>query len=203
MNKQSVLSCLISAALALPGFVSTTNAAVIDFDGLGLNSEDPVTVDGYTFDYIDRDGWAIGNPADGISNEVGNGTDFITCRDTRDGDCTIRMTRDGGVQFSLTSFDGADGLFNVGGRTIEVTGTLAGGATVTDTFSTVASTFTTFSLSSSFTNLVSADFRGYGPGDDMIAFDNINATAVPLPAPVWLLGTGLLGLIGIARRKRA
>ena len=29
------------------------------------------------------------------------------------------------------------------------------------------------------------------------------ATAVPLPAAVWLFGSGLLGLIGIARRKKA
>jgi hypothetical protein len=30
----------------------------------------------------------------------------------------------------------------------------------------------------------------------------ITATAVPIPAAVWLLGSGLLGLIGIARRRR-
>jgi hypothetical protein len=28
-------------------------------------------------------------------------------------------------------------------------------------------------------------------------------TAVPIPAPVWLFGSGLLGLVGIARRKKA
>ena len=29
----------------------------------------------------------------------------------------------------------------------------------------------------------------------------VNATVVPVPAAVWLFGSGLLGLIGIARRK--
>jgi hypothetical protein len=29
----------------------------------------------------------------------------------------------------------------------------------------------------------------------------MQVTAVPLPAAVWLLGSGLLGLAGVARRK--
>ena len=28
-------------------------------------------------------------------------------------------------------------------------------------------------------------------------------TVVPLPASIWLLGSGMLGLLGIARRKRS
>jgi hypothetical protein len=40
------------------------------------------------------------------------------------------------------------------------------------------------------------------PGDaDFVKIDNI-ATTVPVPAAVWLFGSGLLGLIGIARRKK-
>ena len=31
----------------------------------------------------------------------------------------------------------------------------------------------------------------------------LNVTAVPVPAAVWLFGSGLLGLIGVARRKKA
>jgi hypothetical protein len=36
-------------------------------------------------------------------------------------------------------------------------------------------------------------------------FDNVSMTvaAVPVPAAVWLFGSGLLGLIGVARRKKA
>jgi hypothetical protein len=30
---------------------------------------------------------------------------------------------------------------------------------------------------------------------------NVGAAIVPLPAAVWLFGSGLLGLIGMARRK--
>jgi hypothetical protein len=30
----------------------------------------------------------------------------------------------------------------------------------------------------------------------------VEQTAVPVPAAVWLFGSGLLGLVGIARRKQ-
>ena len=32
---------------------------------------------------------------------------------------------------------------------------------------------------------------------------NFNFTAVPVPAAVWLFGSGLLGLVGVARRKKS
>lgn len=36
-----------------------------------------------------------------------------------------------------------------------------------------------------------------------ISTDIINTSVVPVPAAVWLFGSGLLGLIGMARRKKA
>lgn len=36
-----------------------------------------------------------------------------------------------------------------------------------------------------------------------IAFDNFSVTLVPVPAAVWLFGSGLIGLIAVARRKKA
>jgi hypothetical protein len=33
--------------------------------------------------------------------------------------------------------------------------------------------------------------------------DNIRIEAVPVPAAVWLFGSGLLGLVGITRRRKA
>ena len=36
-----------------------------------------------------------------------------------------------------------------------------------------------------------------------IAFDNFSITPVPVPAAIWLFGSGLIGLIGIARRKKS
>ena len=41
-------------------------------------------------------------------------------------------------------------------------------------------------------------------GDLMLTADgNVEINAVPIPPTVWLIGSGLLGLVGIARRKKA
>ena len=40
-------------------------------------------------------------------------------------------------------------------------------------------------------------------GNDRFFIDNLSANAVvPVPAAVWLFGSGILGLIGVARRKK-
>ena len=42
----------------------------------------------------------------------------------------------------------------------------------------------------------------YEPVNDGFIYNYIiNATVVPIPATIWLFGTGLLGLIGVARKK--
>ena len=56
--------------------------------------------------------------------------------------------------------------------------------------------------------LISVSFFNFGTPPDFseggnYAFDNVTTGIVPIPAAVWLFGSGLLGLIGIARRKRA
>ena len=58
-------------------------------------------------------------------------------------------------------------------------------------------------------NYVSTDVDGDGiPGIGMIdgpfpGFSaNFDFTAVPVPAAVWLFGSGLVGLVGVARRRR-
>ncbi len=61
----------------------------------------------------------------------------------------------------------------------------------------------------------SLDYFATVPDDGATNFGNVNYTlhlegtiggevsAVPVPAAVWLFGTGLLGLVGVARRKAA
>ena len=187
-----VTLCSVALLCSVPA-----HAFVIDFENVvPTNTEDPVVVDGFEFDYIDNNGWAISD-VDGVTNTLGNATIFITCRDTGDADCAITMTPVNGLPFGLTQFDGADGMLGVGGRTIQVTGSLQGGGTVIETFTTVADTFTTYTTNA-MTDLMSVEFRGFGPGDDGIAFDNINI--VPEPATSALV----VAMCGMAcgRRRR-
>ena len=46
----------------------------------------------------------------------------------------------------------------------------------------------------------STNYNGSGVFYDNLNFDRV---VVPVPAAVWLFGSGLLGLIGIARRKKS
>ena len=40
-------------------------------------------------------------------------------------------------------------------------------------------------------------------GFDNVCVNDCSTSAVPVPAAVWLFGSGLLGLVGVARRKKA
>jgi hypothetical protein len=49
---------------------------------------------------------------------------------------------------------------------------------------------------------IDIDFTGTKTGGIGLAFNNFSATsAVPIPGAIWLLGSGLLGLVGIRRRN--
>lgn len=45
-------------------------------------------------------------------------------------------------------------------------------------------------------------FGFYTYSQDNVTFSNLIVSAVPVPPAVWLFGSGLLGLVGIARRKK-
>ncbi len=49
-----------------------------------------------------------------------------------------------------------------------------------------------------------APFPGQDPAfNGFISAGSIDAAVVPVPAAVWLLGSGLIGLVGVARRRKA
>ena len=50
---------------------------------------------------------------------------------------------------------------------------------------------------------VATQVRPGGIGNNTFRIDNLNVSAVPLPAAAWLFGSALLGLLSISRRKRA
>lgn len=51
-------------------------------------------------------------------------------------------------------------------------------------------------------NLLGIDKIHIYGSDSQVIFDNMTLNAVPVPAAIWLFGSGLIGLAGFARRKK-
>jgi len=47
------------------------------------------------------------------------------------------------------------------------------------------------------------DSGGYDQGADIGSGAEIVVSAVPAPAAIWLFGTGILGLVGVSKRRKA
>ncbi|MDX2507825.1 MAG: VPLPA-CTERM sorting domain-containing protein [Gammaproteobacteria bacterium] len=138
-----------------------------------------------------------------------NGTNYLITQ-WEGGDDELSVSAIDGSLFNLTSFQYGEG--HVGFRyapQINVIGYLSGGGSVLASFildgindgSGAVDDFQTALLPSTFQNLSSVEFSvpiGY-----RYTLDNIAISSVPLPAAVWLFGSGLIGLIGIARRKKS
>jgi hypothetical protein len=80
---------------------------------------------------------------------------------------------------------------------------LYSGATLLDIssqFAGVGSGFFGGAVSTPFDRVVLIDWF-----DDVVFIDNLHFgnAVVPIPAAIWLFGSGLLGMVGIARRKKA
>lgn len=51
------------------------------------------------------------------------------------------------------------------------------------------------------TNLLASPFVAWDENGNILMQGNTSETVVPVPAAIWLLGSGLLGLAGVARRR--
>ena len=115
----------------------------------------------------------------------------------------VTVTHAQGNQFDLLSFDRLVGLVAPSaGSSFLLTGQKSDGSTVESWITginTVSTDYETILLSSQFENLVSITFSDSSAA---VQLDNITVNAVPIPAAVWLFGSGL-GLLGWMKRKRA
>ena len=59
------------------------------------------------------------------------------------------------------------------------------------------------SFSALWDDVYTTEVRVLGTDTLLAGIDNYHAHIVPIPAAVWLFGSGLIGLIGVARRKKA
>ncbi|MET0043355.1 MAG: hypothetical protein ABW100_07550 [Candidatus Thiodiazotropha sp. 6PLUC3] len=178
------------AILGLVAVAETTYAAIIDFSSGTFLDRSP----GTGVDYYSQDGYIveIANPA--------HNTDMTVCPNRWCFDNIWRVpaettfiTRADGGAFDLTS------LQNFANTTSGVNFSADSGAFLNST------DFGTISFDTAFQDitLLRMDIPCGFATSCGITLDNIDISPVPIPAAVWLFGSGLLGLIGFRHKREA
>ena len=198
-------------AIVLPTSVFTAHAAIIDFeslahDGFVLNVDSPYLEDGFIIQ--DPSVTGIDNNAFGVLGPThpgytGSPQQPNAALFNRSLEAVTLLSRQDGNAFDLFSIDLAELNGDVTPPdflTVTFDGLLASGGTVTQTFQLDGDAFglETFAFTG-FTGLSQVSWT-QGPASLAHQFDNI-VTAIPVPAAVWLFGSGLLGLTGVARYR--
>ena len=179
---------LLLVPLLLGLSVANASTMTIDFDDPNLpfsGNEEGFTTQGFSFTFFPV-------PIPLPPAYINNGS-LLFCPD-----CSMAMESTTEDTFSLHSFDGYALDYSLSDyKVLEVTGFFEGGGTVVTSFPIILDTFQLFDVN--WDSLVRVEFDNLGPGPS--AVDNIVVSTVPIPAAVWLFGSGL-GLLGWIRRRK-
>ena len=197
--------------------ISPLGAALITFDPPPAGNPTPPSYIESGFMFASGHFHHIGSPAAcAFGGCVDNGTGYIS-EEAGSLGLPIVMTAVGGGPFALTSFDGAEVFLAPGASFpnathIDLFATVFGGGVLTTSFALDgvadglggAADFQSFVLPAGWGALTSVTFSGsiVGAAAGGISLDNVvAAAAVPEPGTILLLGTALLGLAAISRRR--
>jgi hypothetical protein len=190
-----VLYCTVGGMLTVASAVPVT----LDFDQApaGIPAT-PYHEEGYTLINLQ------GSPADGIfapsSGLNTNGTNvFNWCAGCVPGGAVIQLTAHLGTPFAFLQLEAANlEAFDTTNQSISVTGYRGPTPVATQTLQ-LSDTWTLYHLSG-FTDVDRVVFS-VGDAFPDPAVDNLRVAAVPEPATVLLLTTGLVGLLAYGRRR--
>jgi hypothetical protein len=166
-------------------------------DGMQISGQSPRVI--YGKDFV---------TATGATNDNGSAA-FGWCQDPSFcGDIfPITITNQQGFSFDLMSLQASNMRIDWGGEPADltVTGFYEGGGSISTTLDLTLDLWPTFTFDSSWSGLSSVTITGdTGPQGSWadLAMDNIVVSTVPIPAAVWLFGSGL-GLLGWFRRRQS
>lgn len=214
----------LAVVVMMFGMAELAQATITTFDGLagspmpgmnkwgGFDTNITSTTDGFIFSSSGQYGhYFLNSPATDNTIVAYDATGYLMA------DTSLLVSKVGASAFNLSSLDLTGYKDTSANLSFTVTGNLLGGGTVSSVLTTNAVTnlldtdgndFQTFSLSG-FTNITSFTILGSGTGPNdpnrYIAMDNMNTspTPTPVPAAIFLLGSGLIGLMGARRQKKA
>ena len=153
---------------------------------------------------LDEFGNATGIGVTWSGFDFGPATDPLSGNDLQDSGTFGEGFDITGLQSGLTFDLAIYAMRNAGGCVTDASGTMCGFWTSGPTYALPGVEGQDYAL---FTDLVPFDLGGGVMGIRLGGFDGsvtgFQLAAIPLPAALWLFGSGLLGLVGIARRKKA